>query len=647
MTSELMNMNSSKLLEELHEIAKGHGGCCLSNDYVNSKSKLLFKCKFGHQFESCWDYLKAGNWCPFCIGRGRTIADLQQLANQHGGRCLSPTFLGTKKKHLWECAEGHRWEAIPQNIESLGRWCPTCGRDKSDRNRRKYTVEDMQKLAQSREGACLSTEFKSVVKKLTWQCAKGHTWETTPHKIRLGSWCPICAVISRAEKRKTHTIEAIEVFAVNKGGRCLSQVFVNVKQNLLWECAEGHQWQANTDNVVNGGKWCPVCAGRREKPLEDMQKLAAQRGGKCLSTSYESVNKKLLWECQEGHQWKTIPSVILRGGWCPNCSSGLGERICREFFEQLLGHPFKKSRPQWLRTPNGHQMELDGYCPELKLAFEHQGLQHYQQIKHFDPSGTKLLKVQARDQHKRDLCQANGVILIEVPSILDVLSIVEVKSFILDKLLKNGISLPFGIEQKEVDLQAVYCPNRLRELQAIAVKRGGTLISQQYLGISEPLEWECVKGHRFKTAPNNVKSKDSWCPTCAGKNKKTIQDMQAVAAERGGKCLSEQYINNITSLLWECKEGHQWKARPSNVCFGTWCPECAKKERGLKRRTHTIEEMQQIAANQGGKCLSLEYAGTKYKLLWECEKSHKWESTPEKVFCAGTWCPVCAKRKNL
>jgi hypothetical protein len=110
------------------------------------------------------------------------------------------------KKHLWECAEGHAWEAIPQNIKTLGRWCPVCGRVKSDRNRRRHTLKDMQNLAQSRGGLCLSSHFESVIKKLTWQCQEGHTWEANPHHIKNGNWCPTCAQKSRSEKRKTHTI---------------------------------------------------------------------------------------------------------------------------------------------------------------------------------------------------------------------------------------------------------------------------------------------------------------------------------------------------------------------------------------------------------------------------------------------------------
>jgi hypothetical protein len=576
-------IDKEKLFEELHEIARQRGGCCLANEYVNSSHKLLFKCKHGHQFKSCRDYLKAGNWCPFCAGRRKSIHDLQDLASRFGGECLSKHFLGMNTKHLWKCAEGHQWEAIPQNIQTLGRWCPVCGRTKSDKNRRRHTLKDMQNLAALFGGMCLSSQFESVIKKLTWQCLEGHIWEANPHNVKNGGWCPVCAQRIRAEKRKVHTIEKMQTFAVSKGGQCLSIKFVNVKDGLLWECAEGHQWMANADNIINGGKWCPTCSGNQLKTLEDMQRIALERGGRCLSTVYEGVNKKLLWECQEGHRWETIPSVIFRGGWCTTCSAGLGERICREFFEQLLEHPFKKARPSWLRNSDGYQMELDGYSQTLKIAFEHQGTQHYRSIKFFDFSKTKLKKIQENDQKKRDLCRDNGINLIEVPSILEILGIDNVKSFIREELLKNGIPLAHNFENKEVSLSSVYRPNKLGELQAIARERGGKLISEKYVGIFEHLEWECAQGHRFRAAPNNVKNSGSWCPKCLGRGR-NIQDMHAVAVARGGKCLSEEYVNSVTSLLWECQENHQWNARPSNVLFGTWCPICAKKHRPLSRR---------------------------------------------------------------
>lgn len=63
------------------------------------------------------------------------------------------------------------------------------------------------------------------------------------------------------------------------------------------------------------------------------------------------------------------------------------------------------------------------------------------------------------------------------------------------------------------------------------------------------------------------------------RSKYTIEDMQTLAEERGGKCLSENYFNSHTKLIWKCKYGHVWKATPINIKRGSWCPLGEKKEK--------------------------------------------------------------------
>jgi hypothetical protein len=109
-----------------------------------------------------------------------------------------------------------------------------------------------------------------------------------------------------------------------KGGRCLSNKYINNATKLRWECKKGHIWIAKSGNIKNG-KWCPKCsyeyrAGLRRGNIQDMQKIAESRGGKCLSEKYTNVDNKLKWQCNKGHIWEAIPSSIKRGSWCPRCS---------------------------------------------------------------------------------------------------------------------------------------------------------------------------------------------------------------------------------------------------------------------------------------------------------------------------------------
>ena len=572
------------------------------------------------------------------------ITFLIELAKSFDGECLSDTFTTMSDKYHWRCMEGHTWYSKAQNVKSLRRWCPTCGRIKSDLNRRKFNITDLKDFAISKGGKCLSDKFTGVDKKYKWECAKGHTWEASFHKIKNGkNWCPTCAAINRSKKRIKHTITDLSNYAKQKGGECLSDTFANIKSKYLWQCDQGHQWYAVADNVINSNKWCPFCAPNYIGNIDEMFQIAKQRGGKCLSSSYKNTNHKLEWECSEGHKWKAIPSLIKRGAWCPICSQGIGERICREFFEQLLKTKFEKVRPGWLKTQEGNWMELDGYSDKLKIAFEHQGIQHYKNLKHFySEKPEKFEQTQQRDKLKLQLCNNNGVLLIQIPSILDILGIENVRSFIKAELLKNGFETPTDFDKVEIDLSKIYIIDKLDELRKIAEQKGGILLSTQYHGIFEPLEWECEKGHKWSTPANQIKNNDTWCPYCIGRHK-TIDDMQLLASKFEGLCLSDKYINNNTHLLWQCKLGHKFKSKPANVYSGYWCPICGRLKASLSRRKYSIGDMQKLAESKNGKCLSTEYLGYKTKLDWECENGHQWSASPEIMIRNNKWCKECKK----
>ncbi len=177
---------------------------------------------------------------------------------------------------------------------------------------RKLTIEEMNNLAEKKGGKCLSTEYINVSTNLKWECENGHIWEAKPKHIKDGHWCPICA------GNAPLTIEEMNKLAEEKGGKCLSTIYINTRTKLKWQCKEGHIWEATPDNIKRG-TWCPVCARNVPLNIEEMHKLAEKRGGKCLSTMYINSQTKLKWQCEEGHIWEAIPNNIKIGSWCPTC----------------------------------------------------------------------------------------------------------------------------------------------------------------------------------------------------------------------------------------------------------------------------------------------------------------------------------------
>ena len=118
----------------------------------------------------------------------------------------------------------------------------------------------------------------------------------------------------------------------------------------------------------------------------------------------------------------------------------------------------------------------------------------------------------------------------------------------------------------------------LPAMRRLAKRRGGRCLSRRYIDSRTPLSWRCRLGHCWKAMATNV-SKGSWCPECAHRKRLTLGEMRALAERRGGECLSDRYINNRTKLAWRCATGHQWEAAPGLVKGGRWCPYCARVAR--------------------------------------------------------------------
>ena len=61
--------------------------------------------------------------------------------------------------------------------------------------------------------------------------------------------------------------------------------------------------------------------------------------------------------------------------------------------------------------------------------------------------------------------------------------------------------------------------------------------------------------------------------------------------------------------------------------------------------SHTLEEMQALAAKHGGECLSKKYVRGRDPLRWRCQIGHRWSASGESIV-AGHWCPRCAIERN-
>jgi hypothetical protein len=245
------------------------------------------------------------------------IRKLSLIAKERGGECLSTRYVDTKTPLQWRCAFGHTWRATLASIVGRETWCPDCI------GNRRLALDDLQRIAHERGGRCLSRVYVNARTPLLWECRFGHRWKAAAGPVkggvhRKGTWCPTCFE-QRRRFRPKGNIEEMRRLAASRGGTCVSASYAGALVKLVWQCAERHRWYA-VPGRIKRGSWCPACAGNQKLKIAVYRALAAQHGGQCISKKCKNSEAKLRWRCTHGHEWTAAGYSVRRGSWCPTCA---------------------------------------------------------------------------------------------------------------------------------------------------------------------------------------------------------------------------------------------------------------------------------------------------------------------------------------
>lgn len=513
------------------------------------------------------------------------------------------------------------------------------------------THADFKAFAASK-GGCVRTINKDSyrylnLERIAFRCSRGHEWTRAAAAFRYDKrpWCRTCNLLGDNYWSKTQ----YEEYANAKNGALLACPEGDIYQNskLTFRCKQGHEWTCIAYSIKTLHSWCRLCQHDSYRGnISDAEVIAEERGGRLLSTRYRRNSDHLEWECRYGHVFKARFASVKKGTWCRECSSSLSERIVRIYFEHLFGKEFPKTRPPWLRTPNGKRLELDGFCEDLMLAFEHQGSQHYAPFGAITAS--QVLAIRKRDEIKKRVCRKHGVRLVVIPQLHAMTPLDRLASTIAQKCKRYGIRVAPAKLRQEIAFNRAYFGERegsiIDELHVIAASKGGKLLDSNYAGRISPLTFSCARGHVFAKSPNDVLT-GRWCYACSKCARLSIEVMQEWARERNGECLSRRYRAARYALKWRCNVcGNRFAMSANRVQQGQWCPRCAViRVAGHHRKT--IEQIHLEIKGRPLKLVSKEYENAHQKLKWQCCRcKHRWSANYNKIQ-QGRGCPMCGRKR--
>jgi hypothetical protein len=339
--------------------------------------------------------------------------------------------------------------------------------------------------------------------------------------------------------------------------------------------------------------------------LTECQAWAAQKGGVCLSDVFVSDRTPMLWRCAQGHEWTAeFSRLTVHFSWCRTCAtcgSSVGECISKAAMEHIFdGHLFEKERPDWLLNPEGKRLELDGVNHDLKVAYEFDGIQHQKPTRFegqtIEEAEAAFRKQVLHDAIKDATCRDHGYTLIRIPHTVAFTAIYD---YILAACTARGLPItpaahPFDATKVDTGKHAF-----LKHWQEEAIAKGGRLLDTAYYNPKTPMTWMCAKNHTFQMTTNMVQ-RGQWCRQCSYTVRRiTLEDLKYAASLFEGKCLETEFTsNNKTQVRWMCKVGHEFSSTPRVIRSGAWCPTCAqalKHSRGPEAEQRRVLKAERIA----------------------------------------------------
>ncbi len=497
----------------------------------------------------------------------------------------------------------------------------------------------------------LSNDYIRSHAKLDILCEKEHKFKVNWNHISNGKWCPYCA------GNKVHTYEFIKDQIENRlhpGAKLLSKTHKNAYSKLEVKCENGHSFMTPW-TAIQSGDWCSECSGTKKKTIEEVKAKIENElhpGAKLLSTEYKNNSTKLDIICENGHEFKICWADVNNGYWCNECSSYKGERTVRLFFNTIFNAKFPKSKPRWLKNKEGAYLELDGYNEDLKIAFEHQGKQHYEYNDRFHSSQKDFEKIKEHDRIKLGECNNRNITLIIIPDIFNILKI-DIKDFVKQEFEKLGRSnlLPVNYNDIQVDYTKIYkeeykyIKTRIENI----LHPGSKLLSKVFVNNKTELEVQCENGHIFNTLWEYVNS-GRWCKKCYDERRSKdqvhsynyIKNQIENMLHLGSKLISNSYVNSKQKLEIQCEQKYTFKTDWCHISQGKWCPACA----GNMTLTYDyIKNKIENVLHPGSKLLSKVYINSKTKLDIQCQNGHIFQSTWSYIN-SGNWCHNCFDEKR-
>lgn len=542
----------------LREWDWGRTGNLKPEDFTpRSQSKVWWKCQRGHSWQAIIGNRTrdTANSCPVCLNRllsddnslAKIRPDIAKDWHPTNNLPLTPNDVvaGGSKKVWWICKHGHEWQATIGSRVINGSGCSKCS------------------LQTSRIEIAVYSELAALFDDVAWrEKFAGYECDIYLREYHIG-----VEVDGVYWHRSRPEQESAKSAAFAKAG---IQLFRLREAGLPLLGERDADYKSSEDEFVVISKLVTKLATYADLPDRQLLRLReylrrsglaneklyrklvanlpAPPPGHSLADKHPEIakqwafdlnaplspehfrpqaNKKVWWRCENGHTWRTTPNIrVHQGTGCPACPRKL------------------------VLAPSDNNLAVIN--PALANEWHPQRNDELRSIDVWPNSNRKVWWICGKGH--------------------------EWQATVASRATGAGCPYCYGrFASKENNLASAH-PELLVEWDID--KNTALTPSELTPYVNKKVWWRCKHGHSWQATISNRSRNKSGCPACAraASRKYSIEDIVALARRKGGTCLSEEFTSSRLKLKFRCSKGHVWQARTDTLLYaGKWCPKCRRE----------------------------------------------------------------------
>lgn len=530
-----------------------------------------------------------------------------------------------------------------------------------------------------------------------WKCRVcGESWEATIGSVYLNAkksnfsgplGCPYCSGKQASKQNCLGTKNpslAAEWDTERNGNLTPFNITHMSSRKVSWVCPDGHSYEASpSTRVGNGGKGCPVCAGKVVVPetslATNFPDLASQwhptKNGKLTPDKVTTgSNRKVWWRCNKGHVWQAIINDRVRKNYgCRICAGRSTSLLEMRLFTELRTI-FADAR--WRSKVSGFEVDL--LLPSRNIGIEADGSYWHREKLESDlnknqlvkEAGLKLIRLRERplpslspsdieySSQDSDLKVIHSLLdrILEMDNTPETLAVINAY-----KARGHLVAEPY-FRKLAANLPAPPFENSLASINPDLAKEWNyekniPLTPEMFLPKSKrKVWWRCgAKGHEYAAGIGD-RANGNGCPYCRGLKVAPENSLATVfpkvaagwdVERNDGLTPHDVTRSSNRKVWWKCdKCGGRWIASvDSRASLKRGCPYCAGKRvnnsNSLAMRRPDVAEKWDSSMNGDITPFDITVSSGK-AVWWKCSKcGESWRAPPQRL-CAGHDCPACS-----